>query len=145
MGDTTKIQWADMTFNPWRGCTKVSPGCLNCYAEKLVTNRLKGEWGKGRPRIRASASYWNRPLKWDRDAANLEAFNRSESPLHDDGEFAPYVRPRVFCASLADWLDDEVPSEWLADLLDLIRRTPNLDWLLLTKRPDRVGVGLKIA
>lgn len=46
------------------------------------------------------------------------------------------ARQRVFCASLADWLDDEVPVEWLADLLALIHRTPNLDWLLLTKRPQ---------
>lgn len=45
-------------------------------------------------------------------------------------------RPRVFCASLADWLDDEVRIEWLADLLKLIHDTPNLDWLLLTKRPQ---------
>jgi protein gp37 len=48
----------------------------------------------------------------------------------------PYRRPRVFCASLADWLDDEVPTEWLADLLRLIHDTPALDWLLLTKRPQ---------
>lgn len=47
-----------------------------------------------------------------------------------------FHRPRVFCASLADWLDDEVPFEWLADLMHLIRLTPNLDWLLLTKRPE---------
>lgn len=42
----------------------------------------------------------------------------------------------MFCASLADWLDDEVPIEWLSDLLALINDTPNLDWLLLTKRPQ---------
>ena len=56
--------------------------------------------------------------------------------MHDPGDFAPYERPRVFCASLADWLDDEVPIQWFADQLDLIRRTPHLDWLLLTKRPQ---------
>ncbi len=50
------------------------------------------------------------------------------------------IRPRVFCASMADWLDDEVPIAWLADLLQLIHQTPNLDWLLLTKRPENFGV-----
>lgn len=78
----------------------------------------RAKWGPGQPRQRTSAAYWREPLKWDREAA------------------AAGVRPRVFCASLADWLDDEVPIAWLADLLDLIRRTPNLDWLLLTKRPE---------
>lgn len=107
------------TFNPWIGCAKVSPGCLNCYAaaqDKFRSWTPEG-WGAGKPRKRTSEMYWQQPVKWDREAATA-------------GE-----RPRVFCASLADWLDDEVPIEWLADLLDLIRRTPNLDWLLLSKRP----------
>lgn len=115
------IEWTDHTFNPWEGCTKVSPGCAHCYAESRNARFGGGtapNWGKGAPRRRTSVSNWNQPLKWDREAA------------------ASGVRPRVFCASLADWLDDEVPIEWLADLLDLIRRTPNLDWLLLTKRPQ---------
>ena len=45
-------------------------------------------------------------------------------------------RPRVFCASLADWLDEEVEIEWLVDLLLLIAQTPNLVWMLLSKRPE---------
>ncbi len=111
------IQWTTHTFNPWIGCTKVSPGCQHCYAEAL-NKRWKGgaNWGKGAPRNRTSASNWREPLKWNRDAK---------------GE-----RPRVFCASLADWLDDEVEIRWLADLMKLIVETPNLDWLLLTKRPQ---------
>lgn len=118
MAEYTKIEWATHTFNGWRGCTKVSPGCKNCYAEKLVTQRLKGEWGPGAPRQLASEAMWKQPLKWDREAAK-------------NG-----TRPRVFCSSLADVLDNEVPTEWLADLLRLICRTPHLDWLLLTKRPE---------
>lgn len=111
----SSIEWTTHTFNPWQGCTKVSPGCLNCYAETLNHRWGRDNWGKGKPRIRTSESYWKQPLKWNRDA------NGS--------------RQRVFCASLADWLDDEIPIEWLADLLRVIHETPNLDWLLLTKRP----------
>ena len=119
MAENSKIEWCDHTFNPWIGCTKVSTGCANCYAENMMDKRLKQvSWGKGNLRKRTSAAYWKLPIKW-----NIAAKKSG-------------IRPRVFCASLADWLDDEVPIEWLADLLVLIRLTPNLDWLLLTKRPE---------
>lgn len=127
MGANSEISWTDHTFNPWEGCTKVSPGCAHCYAEARDMRFTGGKhWGKGAPRRRTSAANWKQPLKWDRDAA---PDFKAEHPW-----FGP--RPRVFCASLADWLDDEVPVEWLGDLIDLISRTPNLDWLLLTKRPQ---------
>lgn len=115
----TNIEWCDYTFNPWEGCTKVSPGCDNCYAEARNARFGGGKapnWGVGAPRRRTGAASWKMPLKWNRQAS------------------ADGTRPRVFCASLADWLDKEAPIEWLVDLLDLIRLTPNLDWLLLTKR-----------
>lgn len=59
MSEKTKIQWATHTFNPWIGCTKVSPGCLNCYAEHTTLARVKRSqgteiWGKGNPRHRGS-------------------------------------------------------------------------------------------
>lgn len=146
--ENSNIEWCDHTFNPWEGCTKVSPGCAHCYAETRNARFGGGQapnWGKGAPRRRTSQQNWNQPLRWDRAAAKasrefeyLRLVTASHPivqnfvvPLQD----APR-RPRVFCASLADWLDDEVPIEWLADLLALIRRTPNLDWLLLTKRPQ---------
>ena len=124
------IEWCDHTFNPWEGCTKVSPGCAHCYAEARNHRFARGvNWGPGAARRRTSPANWKQPLAWDRKAAwdlrDAEACAR-ELPR----------RPRVFCASLADWLDDEVPVAWLAELLDLIRSTPNLDWLLLTKRPQ---------
>jgi protein gp37 len=119
MATDTKISWATHTFNPWIGCTKVSPGCANCYAETLMDNRLgKVNWGKGNPRSRTKERNWNQVQKWQREAV------------------ATGVRPRVFCASLGDWLDPEVPVEWLADLLNLVRETPDIDWLMLTKRPE---------
>ena len=129
MAQQTEIAWCDSTFNPWIGCTKVSPGCAHCYAERdFDLRKHMAKWGAGQPRHRTSEAYWKQPLKWDRDQAELVRCANLA------GEHPPR-RPRVFCASLADWLDDEVPVEWLADLLDLIRRTPSLDWLLLTKRP----------
>ncbi len=113
------IEWTHHTFNGWVGCTKVSPGCQNCYALTLMETRYgRVRWGPGRPRSRTSADYWKQPLKWDREAAAV-------------GE-----RQRVFCASLADVFDPEVPWKWRVDLYRLIEATPHLDWLLLTKRPE---------
>lgn len=120
MGEKTGIAWTDYTFNPWTGCAKVSPGCANCYAETMAA-RFPGSfggWGVGQPRKRTSAGNWRQPLKWNKIAAQAG------------------VRRKVFCASLGDWLDPEVPVEWLADLLVLIASTPHLDWQLLTKRPE---------
>lgn len=122
MGANSKIEWTDHTWNPWIGCSKVSPGCANCYAESEDARRKWTEsgWGPGKARYRTSDANWRKPLAW-----NAQAKNAAE-------------RPRVFCASLADWLDPEVPREWLANLLDLIAETPHLDWLLLTKRPENI-------
>lgn len=131
----SKIEWTDHTFNPWIGCTKVSPGCANCYAEARDHRWGHDSWGPGKPRRRTSAANWKQPIAWNRHW-NEEGM----SPLGPKG----YRRPRVFCASLADWLDDEVPIEWLADLMDLIRRTPNLDWLLLTKRTQAWGERIEL-
>lgn len=133
----SNIEWCDHTFNPWEGCTKVSPGCANCYAENRNARFGGGtavNWGKGAPRRRTSVQNWNHPVKWNEEAAWEDSLRIVGAP-----------RPRVFCASLADWLDDEVPIEWLADLLDLIRRTPHLDWLLLTKRPENWSTRISAA
>ena len=116
MAENTKIEWAHHTFNPWIGCTRVGPGCDHCYAAVLATTRLGVEWGAGAPRRRTAPSTWNQPLRWNARAARLS------------------IRYRVFCASLADVFDNEVPPLWRAELFALIRETPNLDWLLVTKR-----------
>lgn len=139
MSANSKIEWCDHTFNPWIGCTKVSPGCAHCYAEKRSSYTDKVEWGKGKPRRRTSADNWKQPLKWNKtgicECGRVVALKDSKGdPFFHCGK--PVRHPRVFCASLADWLDDEVPIEWLADLLGLIHAMPNLDWLLLTKRPE---------
>lgn len=117
MAENSKISWTHHTFNPWVGCTKVSPACDHCYAENLMDTRMHVvRWGAGQPRKRTSEANWRMPLKWDKQAA------------------AEGTRHRVFCASLADVFDNEVPEHWRWDLFRLISSTPNLDWLLLTKR-----------
>jgi len=143
MGKTT-IEWADFVFNPWEGCTKVSPGCAHCYAEARNQRFAGGaNWGKGAPRRRTSEAYWKQPLKWDEACGRRGAIGRL---LGEGQSFAEEPRrPRVFCASIADWLDDEVPIEWLADLLELIRLTPNLNWLLLSKRPQNWETRIRAA
>lgn len=119
MAENSKIEWTDHTFNPWIGCQKVSPGCDHCYAEAMMDHRYgKVKWGPHGERKRTSEANWKLPLRWAKAA-------------RDSGR-----RPRVFCASLADWLDNKVPTQWRADLVRLIDQTPELDWLLLTKRPE---------
>jgi protein gp37 len=117
----SKIEWTEHTFNPWIGCTKVSSGCANCYAETLMDTRYgRVRWGKGNPRSRTSEIYWRQPMSWQRNAASLPA------------------PQRVFCASLADVFDNEAPVEWLHELFWLITQTSSLRWLLLTKRPENI-------
>lgn len=115
MTANTKIEWADHTFNGWTGCQVVSPeGCKNCYA---------AAWAKRAGRDfaeRKQTKTWGDPVKWDKQHAEFFA---------EHGR-----RQRVFAHSLGDWLDNHVPASLLADFLDLVRTTENLDWLLLTKR-----------
>jgi protein gp37 len=118
MSENTKIEWAHHTFNPWWGCTKVSPACDNCYAERDA-GRFTPEralWGVDADRRTFGAKHWNTPLKWNAQAQR-------------EG-----VRFRVFCASMADVFDKNAPAGARERLFELIKATPHLDWLLLTKR-----------
>jgi protein gp37 len=166
MGQGTKIEWCDHTFNAWEGCQKVSPGCANCYAETRANRFGTAKWGPNGTRRVAAESYWKQPLKWDKAAAEA-------------GE-----RHRVFCASLADVFEDWKgpendgamtchktgeslsinqrghvwPMGWpsMSDgddwgarpytmndvrnrLFRLPDATPNLDWFLLTKQPQNIA------
>lgn len=124
MAELTKIEWTDRTFNPWTGCTKISPGCDNCYAEGWSKRSGHVKWGNN-PRKRTTDAYWKAPLAWQSQA---EAF------MQEHGR-----RQRVFCASLADVFDNQVDPQWRTDLFTLIRATPDLDWQLLTKRPQQIS------
>jgi len=119
----TTIEWATHTFNPWSGCAKISAGCAHCYAAALPPRMRRGAaWGPEAERQPATDTYWRQPLGWARAAAR-------------EG-----VRPRVFCASTADVFEDRPDLDPLRiRLWELIRATPELDWLLLTKRPHRMA------
>lgn len=124
MAENSGIEWTTHTFNPWIGCTKVSAACDHCYAEAWDARGLHGKvsrWGPHAPRSRTKT--WSNPRKWQRQAV------------------ASGERPRVFCASLADVADNHksIEPQWRRDLVALIRECPNLDFLLLTKRPQNVA------
>lgn len=118
------IGWTHFTINFWWGCTEVSRACQHCYARdfaKYVSRKLFGtlvEWGKGKPRFERLAKARTEAL-----ALNRQAEKKG-------------TRYHIFANSMSDWLDDEVPAEWLNFLLETIRLTPLLDWQLLTKRPE---------
>jgi protein gp37 len=172
MAENSGIEWTDNTFNPWMGCTKVSPACKNCYAERDFDHRYqKVKWGPSGTRVVTSDANWRKPIKWNREAG--EGFATFTHPT-EGLQKTPY-RARVFCASLADvfedwngpmhdhngnalWVDES--GFWVTDdgmpgfayrkrhvtmndvrhrLFKLIDTTPNLDWLLLTKRPENIG------
>ena len=122
VGANSKIEWTTHTFNPWWGCTKVSEACKHCYAETWAKRVGQNIWGPKPQRRFMSETHWKQPLKWNRDADGAQE------------------RPRVFCASMADVFErrDELLQHRLR-LFELIEQTPNLDWLLLTKRPQNVN------
>jgi protein gp37 len=121
MGKNSKIEWTHHTFNPWWGCTRVSAACKHCYAEAWSKRVGKKVWGPKAPRRFFGDAHWNGPKKW-----NEEARARGE-------------RARVFCASMADVFEARKDLDASREQLwDLIEETPHLDWLLLTKRPERI-------
>ena len=140
MGEQTKIQWASDTWNPWKMCTPISPGCLNCYASALSVRFGTGEYRKDVPRIRHKPATFDAPLIWNRKPWVCNGCGTPQEQLGGHcikcGSAIGYHRRRVFSLSLGDWLDPEVPIEWLADMLDVIRRCQGLDFQLLTKRPE---------
>lgn len=133
MAQNSSIEWTHHTFNPWWGCQRVSPACEHCYAEKMAAHvgpNLARLWGRSHPgklwgptgnRMIVADSRWADPLRWNRRAEKA-------------GE-----RHRVFCASMADVFEDRRDLDMHRERLwDLISVTGNLDWLLLTKRPEHI-------
>jgi len=121
VGEGTKIEWADHTFNPWWGCQRVSPGCEHCYAETFAKRVGLKVWGPSAKRRFFGDAHWAKPFKWNAAAER-------------DG-----VRRRVFCASMADVFEDGPHLTHERSVLwRLMKNTPHLDWLLLTKRPENV-------
>jgi protein gp37 len=129
MAAQSKIEWTDSTFNPWVGCTKIArakgapSACDFCYAEKWAKRSGQVGWGD-HPRRRTTEAYWRAPLIWN---SRAKLFQKQRKR-----------RQRVFCASLADIFDNQVDPTWRADLFNLIRECDQLDWQLLTKRPQNI-------
>jgi protein gp37 len=129
MGAQSKIEWTDATFNPWLGCTKVRrrwgapSACDFCYAEKWAKRSGQVQWGN-HPRRRTTQAYWRSPITWNDQSRSFQA---------EHGR-----RQRVFCASLADVFDNQIDPQWRADLFNIIRACDQLDWQLLTKRPQNI-------
>jgi protein gp37 len=122
MAKNSSIEWTHHTFNPWWGCVKVSPACKHCYAESWAKRLGLALWGSRSPRRFFGDAHWREPLKWNREAER-------------DGE-----RRRVFCASMADVFEARGELDpWREKLWGIIAETPWLDWLLLTKRPERIA------
>ena len=122
MAKNSPIEWTHHTFNPWWGCVRVSPGCKNCYAEAWAKRVGLDLWGAKAPRRFFSDAHWKEPIRW-----NLEAAREG-------------TRRRVFCASMADAFERRTElNSWRERLWTLIGETPWLDWLLLTKRPERIA------
>lgn len=116
MAENSKIEWCHHTMNFWIGCTKVGPPCDHCYAENMSNRYGWVTWGPHGERKRTSVANWKKPYQWAKAAR------------------ACTTRRRVFSLSLGDWLDNQVPQEWRLDMAKVIEATPELDWLLLTKR-----------
>lgn len=149
MGTQTGISWTDSTLNFWVGCTKVSPGCDGCYAEHQQDHRFgRVKWGAGQPRHLLSEATRRKPIAWNKarfiecaacgfrgEVGHSQEFcGRCRAP---ESALNP-ARRRVFCQSLSDWADNEVPFEWVQELFATIQATPNLEWLMLTKRIGNV-------
>ena len=116
MGKNTKIGWADHTINPWWGCQRISPGCDNCYAAAFDKRTGGDYWADGVMPRRTRPETWNMARSY------------SNYGYHTG------TRVRVFAGSMCDIFDNRVPPQWREDFWDLIQNTPDVDWLLLTRR-----------
>ncbi len=125
----SRISWTHHTFNPWWGCTKVSEGCKGCYAETFSRRTGHNIWGPTAPRrFFPNQSHWTEPIKW-----NNEAMKAGQ-------------KQRVFLGSMLDWAETHRDAETQAKmdeargrLSDLVRGTPSLEWLFLTKRVENAS------
>lgn len=148
MSEKTNIAWCDSTINFWSGCTMVSEGCIHCYAMTRDARMLAEKiihWGKGAPRLKSKGAV-KAALSMNRKWLICDHCGTEQSgAVHlDEGCANPnctnvlfegsYHRRRIFSLSLGDWLDEEVPIEWLAEMLDTIRQCDQVIWILCSKR-----------
>lgn len=125
----TKIEWANETLNPFFGCTKVSPGCVECYAEKMAFRIGHIE----------QAALGDRPLRY------CKVINFGTKQWNGNVDINELVlnkpfrwkQPRmIFVNSMSDTFHEKIPFEWIDKIIDVIRWTPQHTYLFLTKRPE---------
>lgn len=130
MADRTKIEWTDATVNFWWGCTKVGPGCDNCYAEAWSKRTGGNHWGVGVPRRKIASAR----------ATMLRLQNQYPQWAQMQGcGMVPNIRRRVFVQSMSDLFDTEVPVEWFKEAWSTIHQCDSLDIQIVTKRLPNVG------
>ena len=121
MAIDTKIEWADSTFNPWIGCTKIASGCAHCYAEAQA-GRFGVKWGPDGTRRKTSVAYWRKPLSWNRKPCRCDSCGQwisdIDDPPHRDADGnecfgAPTNQRRRVFPSLCDPFE-----EWGGEIVD---------------------------
>lgn len=120
----TKIEWTDRTWNPIVGCTKISSGCKNCYAERMAARLATIEQTKYKYLPVVENGKWNGKTYFDESIINK-----------------PYewIQPRkVFVCSMGDLFHEYIPLEWIEQVWSVICDTPNHTYQILTKRADRM-------
>lgn len=119
--ENSGVNWTHHSLGFWIGCQHASDGCLNCYAEQKEDHRFhRVKWGPGQPRRRTRPETWQQAFKW-----NSEAIEQN-------------MRYRVFANPESDTFDNAVDPRWRSDAWAVIRHCQNLDWLILTKRPQNI-------
>jgi protein gp37 len=124
MGDKSSIEWTEATWNPTTGCDRTSPGCDNCYALTLA-KRLKAM---------GTAKYQN-------DGDDRTSGPGFKLTLHEDSLDIPrtWSRPRVvFVNSMSDLFHEDVPIDFVAQVFEVMRSTPQHTYQVLTKRSRRL-------
>jgi protein gp37 len=111
--ENTGISWAHNTWNPHLGCDKCAPECAHCYIDRCLRKQGRQPWGSI---YKTTVGIWDAPREWEREA---KAANHAK---------------RVFTCSLSDFFHAKA-DPWRKKAWDIIRYTPHLVWLILTKRP----------
>jgi protein gp37 len=114
------IKWCDWSITFWMGCTKISDGCLRCFAWFQDEVRFKRVKFGNHPRVRTSRANWMKAYKYDSEAADLG------------------WQMICFANVSSDFFDNQAPSPWRIEAWPIIRETRHLLWIILTKRPQNI-------
>ncbi|HEY3847063.1 MAG TPA: DUF5131 family protein [Acetobacteraceae bacterium] len=120
MAEISGINWTDASFAPWLGCARISTACDRCYAAAIDKRAGRDLWAPHAERQHTSRDYWRQPHRWQAEAARTGTTRR------------------VFASHLSDIFDNRAPDAWRVEFWQLVRETPDLTWMVLTKRPSLI-------